>query len=144
MVRGAWKTVIRDVDRLYAEGTLTGGNDGQLLARFAQAREESNLAFETIVRRHGPMVLEACRRVLGGDHHAAEDAFQATFLVLARRAGSIAPHPSGSLGPWLHQVACRTARKARLASSRRGAREHRAAVLANRVDAVDPEIKSEP
>src|SRR5947207_10002808 len=99
MARGTWKTVIRHVDRLYAEGTCIGDDDGQLLARFAAARDESSRAFEAIVERHGPMVLEACRRVLAGDHHAAEDAFQATFLVLARRVGSISLRPSGSLGP---------------------------------------------
>jgi len=126
MVRGAWKTVIRDVDRLYAEGTSAGWSDDQLLSRFLTAREESNTAFEAIVRRHGPMVFEVCRRLLGNPDDA-QDAFQATFLVLARRAGSIAPHPSGSLGPWLHQVACRTARKARVARRRREARERRAA-----------------
>jgi RNA polymerase sigma factor (sigma-70 family) len=127
MVGGGWHTVIRQVDRLYAEGTSTAWNDGQLLARFASAREESNLAFAAIVERHGPMVLEVCRRVLGGDHHAAEDAFQATFLALARRAGSIRPGAGGSLGPWLHEVACRTAQKARRTATRREARERRAA-----------------
>ena len=126
MVRGSWKTVLRQVDRLYTEGTSAGWGDGQLLSRFVAAREESNLAFEAIVQRHGPMVLAVCRRILS-DHHDAEDAFQATFLVLARRAGSIAPHFSGSLGPWLHQVACRTAQKARVARRRRDVRERRAA-----------------
>ncbi len=139
MVRGAWKTVIKQVDRLYAEGSSSGWADDQLLLRFATAREESHLAFEAIVRRHGPMVLQTCRRVLGGDHHAAEDAFQATFLVLARRAGSIIIPPNGSLGPWLHQVACRTARRARVASLRREARERRAAEGAKAIhEGVDP------
>jgi RNA polymerase sigma factor (sigma-70 family) len=126
MVRGTWKTVIRDVDRLYAEGTSSGWSDDQLLSRFLTAREEADAAFETIVRRHGPMVLEVCHRLLG-NRDDAQDAFQATFLVLARRAGAIAPHPSGSLGPWLHQVACRTAQKARVARRRREVRERRAA-----------------
>ena len=62
---------------------------------------------------------------LRGDHHAAEDAFQATFLVLARRTGSIGLRPNGSLGPWLHEVACRTAAKARVATVRRVLREQR-------------------
>ncbi len=126
MVRGSWKTVIRDVDRLYTEGTAALWSDDQLLARYITARDDSNTAFETIVRRHGPMVLEVCRRLLG-NYDDAQDAFQATFLVLARRAGSIAPHPSQSLGPWLYQVASRTARKARGARRRREARERRAA-----------------
>src|SRR5262249_57236543 len=121
MARGTWQTVLGQVDRLYAEGTCTGHDDGHLLARFTAARDESNRAFAAILERHGPMVLEVCRRVLG-DHHAAEDAFQATFLVLARRAGSLRVRPGGSLGPWLHEVACRTARKFRRASSRRMAR----------------------
>ena len=72
------------------------------------------------------MVLETCRRLLDGDHHAAEDAFQATFLVLARRADSIVTHASGSLGPWLHEVACRTARKARIERFRHEKRDLRA------------------
>jgi RNA polymerase sigma factor (sigma-70 family) len=137
MVRDTWTTVLRDVDRLYIEGTSAGLSDEQLLSRFATAREQSDLAFESIVQRHGPMVLEVCSRLLGADHHAAEDAFQATFLVLARRARSITVRPGGSLGPWLHEVAWRTARKARVASSRRQAREQRVATRAEAVAQTD-------
>jgi RNA polymerase sigma factor (sigma-70 family) len=138
MAHESWMTVARHVNRLYGEGSATGCGDDQLLSRFTAAREESELAFEAIVRRHGPMVLEVCRRVLG-DRHAAEDALQATFLVLARRASSIAVHPGGSLGPWLHGVAFRTAREARRSAGRRQARERRAAELAGEVvDAANP------
>jgi hypothetical protein len=89
MAQVHWKNVLQQVDRLYVEGTSTGCSDSQLLSRFAGARDESALAFEALVERHGPMVLKVCRRLLKGDHHAAEDAFQATFLVLARRAGTV-------------------------------------------------------
>jgi RNA polymerase sigma factor (sigma-70 family) len=84
-------------------------------------REES--AFEFIVRRHGAMVLGVCRRILG-DEHDAEDAFQATFLVLVRKAATIAPRDQ--LGRWLHGVARRTALKARTARTRRAARGRQA------------------
>jgi RNA polymerase sigma factor (sigma-70 family) len=126
MEHASWMTVARQIDRLYGEGTATGCGDDQLLSRFTAARDESGLAFAAIVRRHGPMVLEVCRRVLG-NRHAAEDALQATFLILARRASSIAVHPGGSLGPWLHSVAFRTAREARRSAGRRQVRERRAA-----------------
>jgi RNA polymerase sigma factor (sigma-70 family) len=126
MAHVSWMAVARQVDRLYGEGSATGCGDDQLLSRFRAARQESELAFEAIVHRHGSMVLEVCRRVLG-DRHAAEDALQATFLVLARRADSIAVRPGGSLGPWLHGVAFRTAREARRSAGRRQARERRAA-----------------
>jgi RNA polymerase sigma factor (sigma-70 family) len=92
-------------------------HDGQLLERFAAARDED--AFETVARRHGPMVLGVCRRVLG-DAHEAEDAFQATFLVLARKAASVARY--SSVGGWLYTVAYRVALRAR---SRRDARSTR-------------------
>jgi RNA polymerase sigma factor (sigma-70 family) len=97
------------------DGRLT---DGQLLARFVGARDEAS--FAALVRRHGPMVLGVCRRVL---HHFqdAEDAFQATFLVLARKAGTVVKRDS--LGCWLYQVAYHTALEARTMSARRRARE---------------------
>src|SRR5207253_316560 len=88
-------------------------DDGALLARFAARRDET--AFAELVRRHGPMVLGVCRRVLR-DAHAAEDAFQATFLLLVRKAASLRrPH---LLGNWLYGVASRIALQARAAATR--------------------------
>src|SRR5689334_2549705 len=95
-----------------------GLSDGQLLARFVAARDEAS--FAALGRRHGPMVLAVCRRVLH-DFHDAEDAFQATFLVLARKAASVIK--GESVGCWLHGVAYRTAREASELSARRRARE---------------------
>src|SRR5437763_13025202 len=89
---------------LRAVSAPAGGalSDGQLLERFAAARDDA--AFEALLWRHGPMVLGVCRRVL---RHAqdAEDAFQAAFLVLARRAGAIAKREA--VGSWLYKVAYR-------------------------------------
>ena len=95
--------------------------DGQLLALFAECRDGlAEAAFAVLVHRHGPMVLRVCYQVLG-DRHTAEDAFQATFLILARRAGSI--RQPELLGNWLHGVALRTAREARMRDDRRRRRE---------------------
>jgi len=98
--------------------------DGQLLECFVARRDEA--AFAELVRRHGPMVLGVCRRVLGHQQDA-EDAFQATFLVLARKAAAV--RPRDLVGNFLYGVACNTARKARGVGLRRRAREQEAAAM---------------
>ena len=115
----------RQLERLFEVGTVGGLSDAELLERFAAVDDEAaGAAFEAIVERHGPMVLRVCRMVLR-DAHAAEDAFQATFLVLARRARTLGEREL--LGNWLYGVAARTARKARIAAARRVARDRVAA-----------------
>ena len=117
-------------------GALAGGPDAadaDLLRRFADARDEA--AFAAILRRHGPMVLAACRRVLR-DTHAAEDAFQAAFLVLARKAASV--RNAGALAGWLHGVACRVSREARTRAARRRKHEGRVGPRGETAAAPDP------
>lgn len=116
MSGGPATTVLRFLRRLTDRDTGRA-SDAQLLARFALDRDEA--AFAALVAQHGPMVLGVCLRVLG-DAHAADDAFQATFLVLVRKAGTIAQPER--LGSWLYGVAHRIAVKARAASARRQAR----------------------
>jgi len=98
--------------------------DGQLLGRFVASRDQAALA--ALVRRHGPMVWGVCRRILRG-HHDAEDAFQATFLVLVRKAPSV--RRPEAVANWLYGVARQTARKARAALTRRRTRESQVAAL---------------
>lgn len=107
-----------DLVALMASGSLTGLSEGQLLHRYA--RKGDDAAFRLIVERHGARVMGVCRRVLR-DSHAADDAFQATFLILARRAHAIA-RPD-RLGGWLSGVARRVALRARSVDARRTDRE---------------------
>jgi hypothetical protein len=87
--------LLKQIETLFRTGTAGGLTDGQLLERFVQRRDEA--AFAVLVDRHGAMVLRVCRQVLG-DEHDAQDASQATFLVLARRAGSITRHDLSPAG----------------------------------------------
>ncbi len=105
---------LRQIHRLFEAGTVAGLTDGQLIERFLSTRDES--AFTALVGRHGPMVLAVCRTVLQ-DSSDVEDAFQATFLVLIRRAGTIWRREA--VGGWLHRVAHRVAVQASLDRSRR-------------------------
>src|ERR1700687_4379193 len=98
------------------EGALLG--DAALLESYVNKRDEA--AFETLLQRHGPMVLGVCKRMLG-DAHAVEDAFQVTFLVLLQKARSL--RRQDLLGNWLYGVAYRTSLKARGMAARRRPRE---------------------
>jgi RNA polymerase sigma factor (sigma-70 family) len=110
--------VVDYLSRSLAPEDAAGLTDRQLLARFVAGQEES--AFAALVARHGAMVLAVCRRVLRHEQDA-EDAFQATFLVLARKAASV--RWTDTAGPWLYEVATRTALEARAVIRRRRARE---------------------
>ena len=120
--------VVKDLGTLFDVGGFANLTDGQLLERFMRRDDESSeRAIEILVERHGPMVLSVCRNLLA-DAHDAEDAFQATFLVLIRKAGAI--RKLDSCGSWLHGVALREAAGLRYAGSRRRERERVAAMEA--------------
>ena len=123
MPNGVRGSGLRQIQALYSVGTFAGLGDGPLLERFATLQGEvAELAFAALVARHGPMVWRVCRRVLR-DEHDAQDAFQATWLVLVRKAGSL--RDPSSVGNWLFGVASRVALDARAASSRRQLHEQR-------------------
>jgi RNA polymerase sigma factor (sigma-70 family) len=109
VVRRLRQTVLRDGAAL---------SDADLLQRYLASREEE--AFAALVRRHGPMVLGVCRRILRNPHDA-DDAFQATFLVLVRKAHTVLPRER--VGAWLYGVAYRTSTKAQAMNFRRGAKQ---------------------
>src|SRR5437764_4066154 len=119
---------IRNVfDRLRIADALPealGQGDGQLLERYVAVRDE--VAFEALVRRHGPMILGVCRRLLPNACDA-EDAFQATFLVLVRKAPSVLPREK--VAGWLYGVAYLAAQKARRTTVRRSFREKQVRTL---------------
>ncbi len=120
--------VLRPLRALLNAGPVSGLSDGQLLERFMGSDgEAAELAFAAIVDRHGPMVRRICRQMLG-NLHDAQDAFQATFFILARKAHSV--HTRDSVASWLHGVAYRVCLRARSATSRRRAHERMAATLA--------------
>jgi RNA polymerase sigma factor (sigma-70 family) len=124
--------VCRQLHRLFNLGAVGGTTDAQLLAQFLDRQDAgADVAFEVLVERHGPMVLRVCRSVLR-DEHAAEDAFQATFLVLARKARSV--WVKDSLGSWLHGVAQRVASRARSDAMRR--RRHECQAAEQAVEAI--------
>ena len=126
MTRGRDGDALRDLRALLGGGAVGHLSDGQLIERFlARSGAGAESAFAALVERHGPAVLRVCRSVLA-DAEAAQDAFQATFLVLVRKAGSV--RVRDSLGPWLVAVAYRTASSARSAEARRRAVERGAAV----------------
>src|SRR5262245_2228833 len=116
MAHATTRVLLHHVRELAGREHAGRQSDGDCLRRFIDRRDEA--AFATLVRRHGPMVLGVCRRVLSS-HHAAEDVFQATFLILARKAGAI--RKQHSIASWLYGVAHRLARKARADAHRRTA-----------------------
>jgi RNA polymerase sigma factor (sigma-70 family) len=121
MAHTGMTAVAKQVETLFDAGSMAELTDAQLLERFNARRDaRGEAAFGELVARHGPMVLSVCRQILN-DPHLAEDAFQATFLVLARKGRAVLR--SGWLGGWLHAVAVRTARCARGRRARRLRRE---------------------
>jgi RNA polymerase sigma factor (sigma-70 family) len=121
MAAGQLMRIVQHIRQLVGTGE-GAGTDAQLLARYAESGDSD--AFAVIVERHGTMVLGVCQRVLVNSHDA-EDAFQAVFVVLARKAGTVCWRDSA--GPWLHEVAHRIARRARARAGCRAAHERRAA-----------------
>ena len=115
MTRMRSPSVMGHLRTLFGAGTLSGLGEGDLLERFLVERDET--AFEEILARHGPMVLGICRRWLD-DSHQVDDAFQAVFLILVRKAGSL--RDRNSLSNWLYGVTLRVAHRAR-ANTRAGA-----------------------
>lgn len=129
------------LETLFGAGTCIGLSDGQLLARFMAGRDEAGeLAFEALVTRHGPMVMRVCRSILD-DPQDVHDAFQAVFLVLARRAAAIRNRES--VGSWLHGVAVRVTARVRLGAIRRGIRDRRTNQVAETLAAVGPRRNGE-
>jgi RNA polymerase sigma factor (sigma-70 family) len=132
MAHGAPASAVRDLGTLLRDGAVGTQGDAELLERFlASTGETAEDAFAAVVERHGPLVLGVCRRILR-DPDDAEDAFQATFLVLARKARSIGRREL--LANWLYGVAVRTARELRASRARRLAREGQ----------VDPMTRQDP
>lgn len=130
--------VLRRLRHLVGGRDAADQSDGQLLERFAAAHDEA--AFSELMRRHGPLVLSVCRRLLH-DSNDVDDAFQATFVVLVRRAAGL--RKEGSLASWLYGVAYRVALKARSRSAKRRGREQQADDMALRTFSDETQASSE-
>jgi len=133
------QTVLGQLGRIFGRGTVAGLSEATLLGRFVSDRDETALA--AIVARHGPMVLGVCRRLLR-DEHDVEDAFQATFLVLVRRAGAI--RDGDRVGPWLYGVAHRVAVRARANTARRQVHERTSEAVVREAPAPPPADAAQP
>ena len=120
MDREPLRRLLRSLRQVTEPADAAAVSDARLLERFVASRDQA--AFELLLRRHGPMVLGVCRRLLAQPHDA-EDAFQATFLTLVRKADSIAH--GAAVGSWLYQVAYRVSLRARAARAARARREQR-------------------
>ena len=131
-------TALGYLNRLFVEGTVSGFPDDQLLDRFLATRDGA--AFEALMARHGPMVLRVCGAVLRNPSDA-EDAFQATFLVLVKKARTL--QGCDNLGGWLHLVAYRVAIQANAAAARRRVQERRAGEMSAMTASHDPIIPDE-
>ena len=118
MAAGQMDKLVEYIRRVASKHDAAGRLDGDLVKRYVTGKDEA--AFQTLVRRHGPMVLGVCRRVLR-NHHDAEDAFQATFLVLVRKAATL--RSPAMIGNWLYGVAHRTAWHARKCIAKRRVKE---------------------
>ena len=129
MERASRSRAVRELRTLLRAGATSGLSDAELLARFVSGSgKPAESAFEALVSRHGPMVLDVCDKVLGNAHDV-QDALQSTFLILAVKAGSI--RRQASIASWLHGVALRVALHARSEAARRRAGERRLAASAN-------------
>jgi len=140
MATGQIGVALEHIHYLFHEGTVAGLPDAALLERFVEHRDER--AFAVLVERHGPMILGTCRAVLK-DAHLAEDAFQAAFLILARKARAI--RGRDAIGGWLHRVAYRIAIQANADTNRRRLREYTAGVQATQnrsARPVDDDLRS--
>jgi RNA polymerase sigma factor (sigma-70 family) len=132
MSAGQIDPLLRQLRRAVGEPGPGELPDAVLLGRWVAQRDEA--AFELLVRRHGPLVLGVCRRLLA-DTHDVEDAFQATFLALVRKAGSIGRREA--VGSWLYKVAYRVALRARTGAARRATSDLGLADVASREGALN-------
>jgi RNA polymerase sigma factor (sigma-70 family) len=134
-------SVLNQLGTILRFGVVGDLSDSQLLQQYLTGRDGAEqAAFSALLERHGPMVLSVCRQVLG-NRHDSQDAFQATFLVLARKAGSV--HNGESLASWLHGIALRVAVRARVDEARRRVHERRCATMKEK-ERDDKAVRSEP